>query len=133
MATDTARDLMLAISRLGADVHASALGNAVVDATADERARLLAVEDSYLNLSLHLAELALAVDDAALAAVCARRIAEWDPLNEVACRLLMRAEAARSDLSAVRAAYAACAAARREFLDADLSPETQGLFRALTA
>jgi DNA-binding SARP family transcriptional activator len=56
-----------------------------------------------------------------------------DRYNEEICRLEMRAYAARGDRASIVRRYKACQAALKEGLGISPSPETEGLYRDLTA
>jgi uncharacterized membrane-anchored protein len=131
-------EILEAIAGLGEELRVSQLASAHGrsqdgSAARGSDTRLLALEDAYLNLSIQLAEAALAFEDFELARACALRVSERDPLNETACMLTMRAAAALGDHAAVEGAYRSHSAACREYLDGDPASELQALFTELTA
>jgi ATP/maltotriose-dependent transcriptional regulator MalT/two-component SAPR family response regulator len=65
-------------------------------------------------------------------ATCQLALAQ-DRYNEEICRLEMRAYAARGDRASIVRRYKACQAALKEGLGISPSPETEGLYRDLTA
>jgi DNA-binding SARP family transcriptional activator len=138
VARELGAEILEAIAGLGEELRTSQLARSRDRAqdgsfASGDDTRLLALEDAYLNLSLQLAEAALAFADYELAHACALRVSSRDPLNGTACELAMRAAAALGDRAAVQVAYRAHSAACREYLDAEPSPQLRTLFASLTA
>lgn len=95
-----------------------------------ERERL---SQAYLSALLSLAEIYLENGETEKALQICQRALAWDPCSEAAHCLAMRCHAARGDRPAVARQYQQC----RETLLAELelppSPETEALYRQLTA
>lgn len=138
VANEPTAEILEAIAGLGEELRSSRLvnhrgGGAQGASGWHEDARVLALEDAYLNLSLQLAEAALAFEDYELARACASRVSGRDPLNETACALVMRAAAALEDRPGVEAAYRAHADACEEYLGGEPAEELRALLASLTA
>lgn len=95
-----------------------------------ERERL---RQAFLSALLSLAELHLERGERENAHKVCQRALAVDPYHEEAHRLLMRAYARQGDRAAVRRQYEACRRAVEEELGMTLSPETEELYRRLTA
>lgn len=137
MANEPTAEILEAIAGLGEELRSSRLvnhrsGSSRSASGWNEDARVLALEDAYLNLSLQLAEAALAFEDFELARACAARVSERDPLNETACELVMRASAALDDEPGVEASYRAHAEACREYLGSEPAEKLRALLASLT-
>ncbi|RME86673.1 MAG: hypothetical protein D6770_11375 [Anaerolineae bacterium] len=95
-----------------------------------ERERL---NRAYLSALLALAELYLQSGQTGEAITLAQRALEWDSCLEEAHRLLMRAYARQGDRPAIVRQYRTCKDTLRTELDVSPSPETERLYRRLTA
>jgi DNA-binding SARP family transcriptional activator len=138
VANEPTAEILEAIAGLGDELRSSRLvnhgsGGPRASAGWSEDARVLALEDAYLNLSLQLAEAALQFHDYELARACAARVSARDPLNETACELVMRATAALEDWSGLEDAYRAYADACEEYLGGEPAAQLRRLLASLTA